>query len=214
MLLPGTHRFKLAGGHPVLDFLNSMGGHRLTEPRENLVTPEDLVSWGLQSGWVDQERAHAMLVEIQLRPAEARAALVRVRAFREALFRVFLAVSEDTPPAAEPLDAFEREVRRAWTERRLVRTAEHAYRWVSPESARLDAVIPGLALAASDLLTGPERSRVRICEATAVDGCGWLFLDTSRNGTRRWCEMSTCGNKYKARRHYARVRAGRRTRAE
>ena len=198
----------------MLDFLNTMGGHRLTEPRENLVTPEDLVSWGLQSGWVDQERAHVMLVEIQLRPAEARAALARVRAFREALFRVFLAVSEDTPPAPEPLDAFEREVRRAWTERRLVRTAEHAYRWASPESARLDAVIPGLALAASDLLTGPERSRVRICEATAVDGCGWLFLDTSRNGTRRWCEMSTCGNKYKARRHYARVRAGRRTRAE
>ena len=72
MLLPGTHRFKLAGGHPVLDFLNSMGGHRLTDPREDLATPEDLVSWGLQSGWLDADRAHPMLVEIQLRPAEAR----------------------------------------------------------------------------------------------------------------------------------------------
>src|SRR5215813_5535226 len=126
MLLPGTHRFKLAGGHPVLDFLNSMGGHRLT-------------------------------VEIHLRPAEARAALVRVRAFREALFRVFLAVSEDVQPAAEPLEILEREARRAWAERRLVRTPEHDYRWMSPESARLDAFIPGLALAASELVTGPER---------------------------------------------------------
>ena len=214
MLLPGTHRFKLAGGHPLLDFLNTMGGHRLTEPREDLVTPEDLVSWGLQSGWLDADRAHPMLVEIQLRPAEARAALSRVRAFREALFRVFLAISEDAQPAPEPLEVFEREVRRAWAERRLVRTPEHGYRWVSPESARLDALIPGLALAASDLLTGPDRRRIRICEATAVDGCGWLFLDTSKNGTRRWCEMATCGNKYKARRHYERVRAGRNAQSE
>ncbi len=214
MLLPGTHRFKLAGGHPVLDFLNTVGGHRLTAPREDLETPEDLVSWGLQSSWLDQEHAHPMLVEIQLRPAEARAALARVRLFREALFRVFLAVSEDALPAPEPLETFEREARRAWSERRLVRTPDRGYRWVSPESARLDAFIPRLALAASELLTGPERARVRICEATAMDGCGWLFLDTSKNGTRRWCEMATCGNKYKARRHYARVCAGRRTTAE
>jgi len=206
VLLPGTHRFKLAGGHLVLDFLNTQGGRRLTEPREDLATPEDLVSWGLQSGWLEQERAHPMLVEIQLRPAEARAALQRVRAFREALFRVFLAVSEHLQPAPEPLEAFEREVRRAWADRRLVRTPEHGWQWVSPDSARLDSFIPGLALAASDLLTGPIRNRVRICEATALDGCGWLFLDTSKNGTRRWCEMATCGNKYKARRHYARVR--------
>ncbi|HUM10800.1 MAG TPA: ABATE domain-containing protein [Myxococcaceae bacterium] len=214
MLLPGTHRFKLAGGHPVLDFVNTQGGHRLTDPREDLATPEDLVSWGLQSGWLDQERAHPMLVEIQVRPAEARASLARVRSFREALFRVFLAASEDSQPAPEPLETFEREVRRAWADRRLVRIPEHGYRWVSPESARLDAFIPGLALAASDLLTGPERRRLRLCEATALDGCGWMFLDTSKNGTRRWCEMATCGNKYKARRHYARVRAGRSKPAE
>src|SRR4029453_8086877 len=103
MLLPGTHRFKPAGGHPVLDFLNTVGGHRLTEAREDLVTPEDLVSWGLQAGFVDQERAPAMLLGVQLRPAESRAALARVRSFREPLFRVSLAFSEDTQPAPEPL---------------------------------------------------------------------------------------------------------------
>ena len=214
MLLPGTHRFKLAGGHAVLDFLNTVGGHRLTGGREDLATPEDLVSWGLQSGWLDQERAPAMLVEIQIRPAEARAALHRIRVFREALFRVFLAVSEGGQPAAEPFEVLEQEVRRAWAERRLVRTSDDDYRWISPESARLDTFIPGLAVAASELLTGPDRKRIRLCEATALDGCGWLFLDTSKNGTRRWCEMATCGNKYKARRHYARVRAGRSPAAE
>jgi predicted RNA-binding Zn ribbon-like protein len=209
MLLPGTHRFNLIGGHLVLDFLNTVGSHRLTTPREDLVMPEDVVSWGLQTGWLDAERAHLMLVELQIRPGEARAALGRVRSFREALFRVFLAASEDAQLAADPLESFEREVRRAWAERRLVRTPEGDLRWLSPESSRLDAVIPAMALAAADLLTGPARSRVRLCEATARDGCGWLFMDTSRNGSRRWCEMKSCGNKYKSQRHYARNRAAR-----
>ena len=212
MLLPGTHRFNLVGGHPVLDFLNTVGSHRLVTPREDLQTPEDLVSWGLQSGWLDADRAQAMLVEIQLRPGDARAALARVRAFRESLYRVFLATCEDTQPAPEALEPLEREVRRAWSERRLVRGNDGALRWAGPESARLDAVLPPLALAAVELLTGPRRPR--LCEATALDGCGWLFLDVSRNGRRRWCEMKSCGNKYKARRHAARARAERRRVAE
>ena len=207
MLLPGTHRFNLVGGHPVLDFLNTVGSHRLLTPREDLQTPEDLVSWGLQSGWLDVERAQGLLVEIQLRPGDARAALTRVRTFREALYRVFLALCEDTQPAPEALETVEREVRRASSERRLVRGSDGAMRWTSPESSRLDSLVPPLALAAAELLTGSRRPR--LCEATALDGCGWLFLDTSRNGTRRWCEMATCGNRYKARRHYARVRGGR-----
>src|SRR5262249_21849061 len=154
MLLPGTHRFNLIGGHPVLDFLNTVGSHRLVTPREDLQTPEDLVSWGLQSGWLDPERARAMLVEIQLRPGDARAALTRVRAFRESLYRVFLATCEGAQPAPEPLDALEREVRRGWAERRLVRAADGRMRWTFPESARLDSVLPPLALAAVELLTG------------------------------------------------------------
>jgi len=48
---------------------------------------------------------------------------------------------------------------------------------------------------------------VRICEATATDGCGWLFLDETRNRSRRWCSMKDCGNRAKARRHYRRRRA-------
>ena len=212
MLLPGTHRFNLVGGHPVLDFLNTVGSHRLVTPREDLQTPEDLVSWGLQSGWLDPDRAQAMLVEIQLRPGEAKGALGRVRAFRESLYRVFLATCEGAQPAHEPLEAVEREVRRAWAERRLVRRSDGTLRWTGPDSARLDAVVPPLALAAAELLTGPRRPR--LCEATAVDGCGWLFLDTSRNGRRRWCEMRSCGNKFKARRHAARIRAAGKRAAE
>ena len=58
---------------------------------------------------------------------------------------------------------------------------------------------------AGDLLTGPQLARVREC---ANDKCLWLFLDESKNGTRRWCSMSACGNRAKAHRHYARLKGG------
>jgi predicted RNA-binding Zn ribbon-like protein len=210
MLLPGTHRFNLVGGHPVLDFLNTVGSHRLVTPREDLQTPEDLVSWGLQSGWLDADRAQTMLVEIQLRPGTPGRRWDGCGP-RESLYRVFLAISEGGHPAPGGAGAAGARApgpgaSGGWS----------AERWRPAlgrlESARLDAVIPPLALAAVELLTGARRPR--LCEATALDGCGWLFLDVSRNGRRRWCEMKSCGNKYKARRHAARARAAGRRVAE
>jgi predicted RNA-binding Zn ribbon-like protein len=59
-------------------------------------------------------------------------------------------------------------------------------------------------LSACELLVGAERRRIKECPAP--DGCGWLFLDASKNAARRWCDMRTCGNIAKARRHYRRHR--------
>jgi predicted RNA-binding Zn ribbon-like protein len=59
-----------------------------------------------------------------------------------------------------------------------------------------------IAWSAADLLTGPRAQRVRQC--ADEKGCGWLFIDESRAGTRRWCSMGECGNRAKARRHYLR----------
>jgi predicted RNA-binding Zn ribbon-like protein len=63
-----------------------------------------------------------------------------------------------------------------------------------------------VALSARELLLALPPGRLRIC---AGDECGWLFLDSSKAGRRRWCSMADCGNRAKARRHYAR-RHGRR----
>jgi predicted RNA-binding Zn ribbon-like protein len=78
-----------------------------------------------------------------------------------------------------------------------------AWGWAS-EPLRLGAPLWPVARSAADLLTSSELAALRLC---ASDTCAWLFLDTSRNGSRRWCSMRTCGNRAKARRHHARVRA-------
>ena len=69
----------------------------------------------------------------------------------------------------------------------------------------LDRPLWPVARTAADLLTSGRLDRVRECPG--ADGCGWLFYDTSKNGSRRWCSMEGCGNVAKARRLYARRRA-------
>jgi predicted RNA-binding Zn ribbon-like protein len=198
--------YELNGGHPALDFVNTVGGKRLVEPREHLPRFGDLVAWAQETGVVSQAEARALGREAVAHPADAERALVAARAFRESLYRVLLALVESRPAPATDVAAFETEVHRALAARRL-ESKEGRFRWTPPGVGLVQTVVPRLALAASELVTSEALKRVRICEATASDGCGWLFLDETRNHSRRWCDMATCGNQHKARRHYARVRA-------
>jgi predicted RNA-binding Zn ribbon-like protein len=82
--------------------------------------------------------------------------------------------------------------------------SEAGYVWrPAREGAAPELLLGVLAQATAALLTSPELSRLRLCEGA---GCGWLFLDLSPNRSRRWCAMASCGNRAKARRHYARRR--------
>ena len=138
------------------------------------------------------------------RPAAAARALRRAVALREVLFGVFSAVAHgrDVPPAA--LAALNAALPGALSSLRVVREGRR-YAFVRPGAEPdLDAVLHPVVHAAADLLASGPLERVRECAAPA---CAWLFLDQSRNGSRRWCDMSVCGNRAKARRHYRRVRS-------
>jgi predicted RNA-binding Zn ribbon-like protein len=205
---PSPPVFELCGGHPVLDFVNTVGGMRGTAPREELPRFVDLVAWASQAHVLTPAEAKALTREALAHPKEAERALERARAFREALYRVLLALVESQAPAPADVAVLEGEVQKALAARRLESRAGR-FSWTTPGVELMDTVVPRLALACSELLTSEELPRVRICEATSTDGCGWLFLDETRNHSRRWCSMATCGNQHKARRHYARVRARR-----
>lgn len=202
---PPRH-FGLFGGHPALNFVNTVGGKRLVQPREDLHHFADLLAWAAQAGVLTPPEAKALGREALAHPAAAEAALQRARAFRESLYRLLLAVVEGEGPPKEELSALDAEVRKALASRRL-RATGRACTFSPPEASLADSVVPRLALAAAELLTSEGLKRVRVCGATASDGCGWLFVDETRNHSRRWCDMATCGNQHKARRHYARVRA-------
>jgi len=110
----------------------------------------------------------------------------------------------DRTPAEVDLAVLNKALRRTIRGGRLVRSDERfVWEWDVDEEA-LDSLVGPIALSAAGLLTSLAYKRVGQCEDDR--GCGWLFLDTSKNHSRRWCDMNDCGNRAKQRRHYARTR--------
>jgi predicted RNA-binding Zn ribbon-like protein len=202
---PNPSHFELIAGNPAVDFVNTVGGLRPARSREKLNTFVDLLDWATQARLITAAERKVLAREASAQPAAAARALEHARSYREAVHRVFRAVIEGRPTPLEDLSLVETEVRRAWAGRRLSRT-EHGVGWQGPDALHPDGILPRLALATAELLTSPAADRLRVCEAVHSGECGWLYLDQTRNHSRRWCEMESCGNRHKARRHYARVR--------
>ena len=80
-----------------------------------------------------------------------------------------------------------------------------AFGWEFDAEADLARPAWSIARSAVEILTGELYDLVREC---AADDCAWLFIDTSRNHSRRWCSMSSCGNRAKVHQFRQRKRAG------
>jgi len=124
-------------------------------------------------------------------------ALTRARALRVCVHDMFRSVAHGRRPAAGDLGGLGQIYATALRTARLAPTGS-TYEFVWPSGGELDDLLARAAASAVELLTDGPLDRVGECPS-----CGWLFLDTSRNGRRRWCSMETCGARVKARRHYA-----------
>jgi predicted RNA-binding Zn ribbon-like protein len=195
--------FKLLGGRLSLDFANTADWHASDQPVEFLTSYSDLVAWSQHVGILTDHQVQHLLKEAARRPVDATAVFERAIALREAIYQIFSAISHGRPPQADDLATFNAELSRALAQSRIVSTAEgFVWDWAGAEDA-LDWMLWPVVHGAAGLLTSEELDRVGQC---ADDRCGWLFLDTSRNRSRRWCSMEDCGNRAKARRHYERKR--------
>jgi predicted RNA-binding Zn ribbon-like protein len=200
--------FDLSGGHPALDFVNTVGGMRPHRSREYLPGYGDLLAFAVQTGATSAEQAARIAEEAQRRPVEAQAALDEARGVREALHRVLAARIEQQRPAEADLELLNAALGRALSHRRLS-AGEGCCALGWDEAVALDAPWWPVVAAAADLLASrDELARVRVCGMSEAGECGWLFLDRTKARTRRWCSMKDCGNRAKARRHYAKVKAG------
>jgi predicted RNA-binding Zn ribbon-like protein len=193
--------FELSGGALCLDFANTVSGRNTGAPVDHFRRYADLVAWARQAGLLAERQAAELDRRGEARPAEAGAALAEAVALREALFRLFAAVAGGGAPAADDLAAVNRRLPRALARQRIAPSADgFAWSWRDAADA-LDPMLDPVLRSAADLLTGSELGALREC---ASDACRWLFLDRSRNQSRRWCDMKVCGNRAKARRHYRR----------
>lgn len=195
--------FDLSGGDLALDLANTKSRRPTPDPREDLREYGDLVAWGLQAGAIGRDDAAALHALAARNPRAAQAALGRTRDLREAVFEVFSAVAGERALPQAALDRINTALPAAMARLRLDRAAGGAT-WAWAGAPDLDRVLWPAVRAAALLLTGADRQRVRECGAS---DCAWLFLDHSRNGTRRWCDMAVCGNREKARRFQRRARS-------
>jgi predicted RNA-binding Zn ribbon-like protein len=193
-----AHRFgasDLVGGHLALDFANTVNG-RDGAPVDWLDGYPRLLEWASRTG----EFSAGLLARLRARSGrearESARALARARRLREAIFSLFAALAAGRRPPAPALAALERRWREAMRVLRLAGNASGARPVLDERRAGLDAIAFEVALRAVGLLAAPPAGRLRLCAGT---DCAWLFVDASRGGRRRWCDMATCGNVAKAR---------------
>ncbi len=197
-------KFKFIAGTPGLDFVNTVGariedgaGYRIL--RDKLAAFEDVVAWCEAAGLIAKPDLRAVT-----RTSDQSAdAFRRAVAFREALYRIVRACTGGGTPARGDIEILNVERRAAHAHRRLTFSkSRFVEAWDPPDAP--DRLLWSIVLPSAAFLVSESISLIRQCPG---EECGWMFLDTSRNHTRQWCEMRICGNRAKARRF--RERSGR-----
>jgi predicted RNA-binding Zn ribbon-like protein len=195
---------RLLGERLCLDFANSVESP-LDTPEEFLTDFAALARWGRHVGLLDDGQVAAAVQVERTQPQSAAQLYAGALALRMCIQRAFLAIAEGREVGEDDLAGIEQAYLRGLQHCRLLLQEGHA-RWVwagSGDFGVVDSVVWRVAQSAVDLLTDADLARVKTC------GCGWLFYDTSRNGSRRWCSMEGCGTQAKMRRFTAKRRAAR-----
>lgn len=196
-----ANRHHLIGNALCLNFANTLYGHGATPVHEYLFGYTDLLVWSCRrAGVIGEDEAEQLLDVAERRPKDAQAVFKRAIALRETIYRVFAALAHEIEPTKQDILALNDARAQALAHSRVGR-ADHRFvvEWDNPVA--LERMLWPIALAATELLTSNDLARVHQCA-----GCDWLFLDTSRNHMRRWCQMQACGNRAKVRRFLLRQR--------
>jgi len=193
--------FEFSGGHLSLNFTNTVDNRKGKNRKELLTNYCDLLEWAEEAGILRGKDAGRLQNMAEAAPGQAKSALRSAIQLREALYAVLSAAIERRTIPGTALCVLNAAAQRA-AKRARIAERNRCFRWeFSPPESSLDSVLWPVARSAADLLTSPDLVNVRQCAST---DCAWLFLDTTKNHRRRWCEMKTCGNRAKARQYYQR----------
>jgi predicted RNA-binding Zn ribbon-like protein len=199
----------IPGNWLCLDFTHTLQDRFNADRKELLHSYSDMLAWGLYMRLLQEEEAQELLHIAEQHPQVATKALHDALNVREAIYRIFYGISQEEAPGADDMALLNAALAQAMSHACIVETGEtDHFRWdwqVKGDIDRLERINWIVIRSAADLLTSDKLHDVRAC---AAEDCRWLFLDISKNHSRRWCDMETCGNQAKARRHYSRKRSG------
>lgn len=199
---PNVQSAKFLAGRLCLDFVNTKSGRGTPGERERLADYDDLLAWCARARILSDEQAAALQRQASTDRRAADAALERARRLRDALHGIFVEIAHGRPVPGGELAIVNGALADAARHGGIAeRDGTFLWQW---RRDSIDCMLWPIAHSAAELLTGDRLVRIGECGGVA---CGWLFLDETRNRSRRWCEMEVCGNRAKARRHYRRSHA-------
>jgi len=205
-----TKRERLLGtgvrisGLDCLDFINTVnwhGSNDVNKWRDRLHEYVDIVWWAHYGGILNKKQMQCFLQSAKKHPVRAKQALEAARGFRETFFRIILACISDSAANRTDLHSFNTLVKEAVVNSDLICKGDNfVWQW-EYDYSNLIAPLYSVIYAAAQLLLSDQLTNIGVC---ANSGCGWLYLDTSKNKNRRWCTMKVCGSRAKAKEYYYR----------
>ena len=202
---PVGHRWvpgDIVGGNAALDLINTVSGWKV-ESEDWIPGTASFLEWARMAGLLDAREERAAGRETTASPAAAARVLVAIKRLRRALHQIVSALERHAVIGRSELDILNSWARR-WALSEVLTIEGNTL--VSGIGSKVPALErPGLRVAAAALalLKEPPHGRIKTCPA---GNCGWIFVDRSKNRSRRWCDMNVCGNLAKARQFRARRR--------
>ena len=191
---------KILGNQPALDFTNTVDWRGREKPHDYINNYNDLIDWAEYTELIDQIKAATIREKASKNPQAASETYNRVKDFREAAYKTFYQLSIDGSPSVEDKNLIETEMRKMFSRTHLDLSGK---KLELEDDATLDHILSIIVKETIEILTSDELDRVKRCQS---EECGWLFIDTSKNNSRKWCQMRSCGNRAKARRYYSRTK--------
>ena len=200
------HDIELSGGALALDFANTVGGTHVRPTHDHLQSYGDIASFAVLAGGLPPGVAKRLADRAERDPRRAAAVYELGIALRESIWAVFSALASGESPSDADLALIGDAAADGAARSRLVYDKDGVGWSLPPESDDLERPLWDIARSAADLLTSGDHDRIKECASAT---CEWVFLDRSRNRSRRWCDMSDCGNRAKARRFHAKKQTAR-----
>jgi predicted RNA-binding Zn ribbon-like protein len=197
-------RFEFIAGALCLDFANTVHNSRAEDKGEELHAISDLLQWAKEAGLLSSADHDRLAAHYNRNPREAAAALAKGTAIRDLLLSIFAGIANGRSVSSQRLSELNSALAQAPGLLRVHKNSDRIEtEWTSAANG-LQQVLFAVLTSAAELLASDRLGRIRGCGSA---DCTWLFVDESRIRSRRWCDMSACGNRMKARRHYQRAKA-------
>ena len=199
MSLEKFKELKLLGERPALDFINTVDWRGREDTIDYLKDYADLVEWAVLAKQITQSEAEELREKAEKNPEKAAEAYHHTIKFREAAYRALVKTSFNEDTNQEDEEVLNSEMHETFSNL----TLNLREKQLELGEIGLDYILRLMVKDTVDLMTSDELDKVKRCSS---EECGWLFIDTSKNSSRKWCRMGGCGNRAKARRYYNRSR--------